>query len=911
MLAVRSDLAVEPKKLTINSKAEMLSIELKFNNKNVICITTCYRVGTLGEANHKEVDSHLRTLALNKKYSKHIILGDFNLSKTSWPEAESSDRIENMFIDTFNDLGLQQLISAPTHEQGRTLDIVLTSKLELIKDVTILNQHDVCHSDHFGIKFKLNFKVKKLVIKRKMFNYKKANWDGLNRDLNSVKWDHLLKYSEADSGWKKFKRVLSDLLHKHIPTITVKGDHQPPWFDNETFQLCRKKERLRKKFKQTKSSSDYSNFANCRKDFKNLVKEKMRDNFHDEDDPALISKTFWKHLKSASGTTRIPETVSYHTRFRNNSKDQAELFNEYFAEQFSDTSSYDIELDFSNDTENNIDFNFRRVRTLLYKVNANKAGGPDGIHGKVLKNCAGSLAYPLSLLFKTSYNTGQIPDEWKLANVVPVHKRGSKLSVENYRPISLTCLVMKIFEKIIRDELMKKCEHILNSNQHGFLPAKSCTTQMIPFIESIALAMNEGYRTDVVYFDFAKAFDAVNHDIILEKLKNQFKIDGALLKFLVNYLQNRKQCVLIGGAKSDLTGVRSGVPQGSILGPLLFVLFINDMSEIISSDTMIALYADDTKIWRKICTWKDHEILQMDIAALHEWSVKNKMKFHPHKCKVLPIAPIGKGLDNIWDQIFPCNIFYYNLNGVELNYVESEKDLGIFVSKNLSWVDQILALYSKASSRLGLLKRTLHFSKCQKQKRVFYLALVRSQFEHCVQIWRPKADTYIEKLERVQRRAVKWILSELDHHYNDVEYIKRLKDLDLLPLRYRFLLSDLTMFYKIYYNKTCIKLPEYYIPVTNEDFGRLRKTIKPPDYLTRNQILNLEKLRQTKNDSLSVKCMTEVKHNVFRDSYFFRAIHEWNRIPVEIRSAPSIAVFEKDLTCYLWKQITEYEMEPD
>ena len=742
-----------------------------------------------------------------------------------------------------------------------------------------------------------------------MFNYKKANWEGLNRDLNSVKWDYYLKCNEANLGWERFKNILSNLCHKHIPTITIKGDIKPPWFDNDTYKLCRKKERLRKKFKLTKSASDFSNYSNCRKDFKNLVKEKMRANVIDEEDPALISKKFWKHLKFTSGSSRIPETVTYHTRFRNNYKDQAELFNEFFADQFSDTSRYDIDIDFSNDAVNDIDFNFRRIRTLLNKINVSKAIGPDGIHGMVLKHCAGSIAYPLSLIFKTSYNTGQVPDEWKLANVVPVHKKGSKASVENYRPISLTCLVMKIFEKIIRNEIMTKCEHLLNSNQHGFLPLKSCTTQMIPFTESIALAMNEGYRTDVVYFDFSKAFDSVNHDIILDKLKNKFNIDGALLKFLVNYLKDRKQCVLVGGTRSNLVGVKSGVPQGSILGPLLFVLFINDMNEAVSSDTMSALYADDTKIWRKICYWQDHEILQKDITALYEWSVRNKMKFHPQKCKVVPIAPKGRGHDNIWDQVFAFNIFYYNLNGAELHFVESEKDLGVLVTTNLSWTEQILALYSKASSRLGLLKRTLHFTNCPQQKRAFYLAIVRSQFEHCVQIWRPTSDTHIEKLEKIQRRAVKWILSEFDHHYNDVEYIKRLKELDLLPLRYRFLFSDLIMFYNIYYRKTCVKLPEYYKPITDNDTCRLRRTIKPPNYLICNETIHLQNLRQTKNDTLSIKCTIDANNNAFKNSYFFRTIHEWNRIPVEIRSAPSIATFEKDLKYYIWKQILQ--LEPD
>ena len=213
------------------------------------------------------------------------------------------------------------------------------------------------------------------------------------------------------------------------------------------------------------------------------------------------------------------------------------------------------------------------------------------------------------------------------------------------------------------------------------------------------------------------------------------------------------------------------------------------------------------------------------------------------------------------------------------------------------------------SSRLGLLKRTLHFVKCQKQKRAFYLAIVRSQFEHCVQVWRPTSDTLIEKLERIQRRAVKWILSEQDYHYNDLEYTNRLRDLNLLPLKYRFMLSDLSMFYEIYNDKSCIKIPEYYKPLTNEDTSRLRKTIQPPSYLGGNETLNLEKMRKTKNDNLSLKCTTCVNSNVFKNSFFYRTVQEWNRIPIEIRSAENLALFKDRLIQYLRKQA--FEIEPD
>ena len=183
---------------------------------------------------------------------------------------------------------------------------------------------------------------------------------------------------------------------------------------------------------------------------------------------------------------------------------------------------------------------------------------------------------------------------------------------------------------------------------------------MIDFIDSLTFSINDNVRSDVIYFDFAKAFDSVNHDIISQKLKHEFSIDGTLLKILMNYLCDRKQCVLIGGAQSGLKDVRSEVPQGSILGPLLFVLFINDMSECISEGTNIALYADDTKIWRKIVNWIDHEVLQRDIDSLYNWAERNKMKFHPKKCKVVMVT--GRTSENSVLSVFPFQYFYYTLN---------------------------------------------------------------------------------------------------------------------------------------------------------------------------------------------------------------------------------------------------------
>ena len=313
------------------------------------------------------------------------------------------------------------------------------------------------------------------------------------------------------------------------------------------------------------------------------------------------------------------------------------MFNRYFHKQFSEPSKYDVDIDFTNDASFDIDFSVSRVESVLSGIDINKSQGPDEINGSVLKNCSKSLSYPISKIFNLSYNTGSIPTDWKTANVVPIHKKDDKSKVINYRPISLTSLVMKVFERILYDELLVRIIDKIDPRQHGFLKNKSCNTNLLSFTESVTRKLHEKIGTDVIYFDFAKAFDTVSHDLILQKLKLQYKIDGALLKFFAEYLRDRTQRVILDNLLSENVNVLSGVPQGSILGPLLFVLFINDIYTNIDINTKIALYADDTKIWREINFQTDCEILQKDINSLYEWSCKNKMLFHPNKCKTLTI----------------------------------------------------------------------------------------------------------------------------------------------------------------------------------------------------------------------------------------------------------------------------------
>ena len=338
----------------------------------------------------------------------------------------------------------------------------------------------------------------------------------------------------------------------------------------------------------------------------------------------MLTKKFWSHVKSSKNSSRIPEVMSYEGLTANERPAKANMLNQYFYKQFSEPSCYETNIEFDNDITFDIDFSALRVKLLLVNSDINKAQGPDAVSGAVLKNCSETLAYPLSILFNLSYNTGYIPQEWKLGNVVPVHKKDDRNRVTNYRPISLTSLVMKVFERILYDELLTRTIDKIDKRQHGFLRNRSCNFNLLLFNESIARSLHEKIGTYIIYFDFAKAFDTVSHDLILKKLITQYNIDGTLLKFFTEYLRSRKQRVILDSVISESVDLLSGVPQGSILGPLLFVPFINDIYANIDNDSNIALFADDTKIWRDINSESDCETLQNDINTLSIWSRNNK-----------------------------------------------------------------------------------------------------------------------------------------------------------------------------------------------------------------------------------------------------------------------------------------------
>uniref|UniRef100_A0A8C3F3S5 Reverse transcriptase domain-containing protein n=1 Tax=Chrysemys picta bellii TaxID=8478 RepID=A0A8C3F3S5_CHRPI len=284
-----------------------------------------------------------------------------------------------------------------------------------------------------------------------------------------------------------------------------------------------------------------------------------------------------------------------------------------------------------------IEVSLEEVLELIDKLNSNKSPGPDGIHPRVLKELKCEVAELLTKVCNLSFKSASVPNDWKLANVTPIFKKGSRGDPGNYRPVSLTLVPGKLVETIVKNKIVRHTEKhkLLSNSQHGFCKGKSCLTNLLEFFEGVNKHVDKGDPVDIVYLDFQKAFDKVPHQTLLSKVSGH-GIKGKVLSWIENWLKDREQRIGINGKFSEWRGVTSGVPQGSVLGPILFNLFINDLEKGVNSE--VAKFADDTKLLKIVKTKADCDELQKDLTKLSDWATKWQMKFNVDKCKVIHIG---------------------------------------------------------------------------------------------------------------------------------------------------------------------------------------------------------------------------------------------------------------------------------
>ena len=302
--------------------------------------------------------------------------------------------------------------------------------------------------------------------------------------------------------------------------------------------------------------------------------------------------------------------------------------------------------------------------------------------------------------FNMSLKEGIVPFEWKEANSIPLFKKGSRNKSVNYRPVSLTSVICKLLETIIRDHMMDfLIKHkLINPSQHGFLKAKSCLTNLLCFLEEITKWVDDGSPVDVIYLDFQKAFDKVPHQRLISKLKSH-GMGNSIINWIEQWLKDRRQRVVVDGEVSSWKSVLSGVPQGSVLGPILLLVYINDLEEGVTGK--ILKFADDTKLFRKVKEIGDKQNLQDDIDKLVKWSEKWQMLFNFGKCKCLHTGSGNTGMN-------------YEMGGTILSKTVKEKDLGVTMNANMKVSEQCRIAASKGNQVLGMIRRNITY--CIKKK---------------------------------------------------------------------------------------------------------------------------------------------------------------------------------------------------
>ena len=558
--------------------------------------------------------------------------------------------------------------------------------------------------------------------------------------------------------------------------------------------LIKKKNSLRMRIKRSSSPSDYLRLRNQFKSLRSTIKRMLRDSRLEYMNKICANrdynpKRFWSFFKTRSKVSNIPGKVSTKVNdsermHANSNTDIANMFNEYFVSIFSSDSDVAFE---HRDRLHNVEFeditlSEEEVLAVIMNLDHNKAHGPDNIPARLLKETAAQIAPSLCSLFNKSLRIGVVPDDWKLANVVPVYKHGEKAEVENYRPISLLSLISKTLERCVFNNIKHHAYEQINPCQNGFVPKKSCITQLIEVLDHIGRDLDRGKQIDVLYLDMSKAFDRVSHAKLLHRLR-EFGFGGSILKWFGSYLTNRYQQTTVLGATSRPLPVTSGVPQGSIFGPLLFLLYENHLSNSVTN-SRIAIFADDTKIFKTINSISDASALQNDLSNFQESSSSINLELNNTKCKVLRVTRRHNKIT-----------YPYKLNDTILECTDCERDLGVLTSSTLTWSKQVDHLCNKSTKMLGYVRRSTLNIKDITVRRRLYLCLVRSQLCYGSQIWAPQSVTLIKRVERLQRRATKYILN-LPFRC-DTTYNQRLILLDLLPLCYWHEFLDMVTFYKL------------------------------------------------------------------------------------------------------------------
>lgn len=782
---------------------EVISFSDKYCSINMVklineklTIINIYRPPDCPVASFQEIIIRIKAtiLPLQSPMEDIILLGDFNLPRMRWPEGEvltggllDEQRQGHLLLDLANTLMLSQYITKPTRGIN-TLDLVFTNNHELFLHYsvtpTIISDHNIIeisfnHPDTPTSQCNTQNQTQAPLSK---LDFSKADWDHLNKLFQETNWTEMLQFTEPSQSYEFILLKIENICQSVIPERKPKSARKIPrqcriWFRNKA-NLCKQlklttsQHRMCKLLDQIHSLEfklqNYYN--NNRKEMEKKALKEIKSN----------SKVFFKYAKKFSKTkVGIGPFLDENDKAVHSPSILAEMLSSQYKKVFitprSDKEILDPANFFSNTDRNNpslsnFEFDLSDVEKVIDLLKVDSAPGPDGLPTVLLKKCKSTLSQPLTVLWRQSLDTGKIPDPLKYATIIPIHKGDSRAIPKNYRPVALTSHLIKVFERLMRNNLVSYLEKhdFMNEHQHGFRPGRSCLTQLIEHYDLILHYLENGVNVDVIYLDFAKAFDKVDHGILCHKLLSM-GISGKIGAWLHNFLHNRLQRVLVNGSLSSPTTVISGVPQGTVLGPILFLIHIADIDN--GTTSHVSSFADDTRVLRPIKECRDVVALQSDLETIYTWQEANNMEFNSSKFETLRY---GKNLQ------IKRDTGYKTPSGTPIEVKNSVRDLGITMSSDCSFKTHIVNLCAKVRSLTGWILRTF-IARDKETMKVLWSSLVRPHLDYCSQLYAPQKIGEMTLLENLQRSFT----AQIDG-MGSLDYWERLTALGWLSVERRF-----------------------------------------------------------------------------------------------------------------------------
>ena len=840
--------------LKVSTELTAASVECK--NKQKLIIVSAYRPPNSDATYMTEMRETITDIHCLHPEATIWLAGDFNLPDIDWGSNcisgnQYNKNISQQLLDLIYDTGSEQMIKFETRGKN-TLDLFITNRPSLVirtKPLPGVSDHDIVFAE---VDTKA---VHKKLPSRKILLWKKADMDSLKLRVGKFSESFIgsnTANTDINTLWNTFKSNCTTIINDLIPSKMSSSRVSQPWITGQLKRMTRQKKRAYRKAKKSGDEQDITAYKTLQKNVQHQCKKAYNEYINNlvagNNNPKKLYSFISSKRQDSSGVTLLKRNGIGHC----DPSAKATILNNQFSSVFTEENHNNMPDMGERTIPNMVDFSIdcKGVEKLLAELNPHKAQGPDNIPPNFLKCCAKELSPSLTLIFQASLEQGKVPDDWKQALVTPLFKKGDRTAPENYRPISLTSVCCKLMEHIIHSQVMHHLDkhNALCDQQHGFRKRRSCESQLILTLQDLAKGIEEGEQIDAVLLDFSKAFDKVPHQRLLYKI-NHYGVHGATLRWIESFLSGRTQQVVVEGQSSPSAPVTSGVPQGSVLGPLLFLLYINDMPSRVTSTTR--LFADDSLLYCKIKTVEDTRTLQEDLRKLEQWESDWQMQFNPGKCEVIRISR-RKNLIQAT----------YQIHQQDLSVVENGRYLGVTLNNKLSWNPHVDSVTKKANNSLAFLRRNL--ARCPtKIKAQCYQTLVRPILEYASPVWDPHTNSNINKLEAVQRRAARFVTGDYRTTSSTTDMLTRLQ---WPTLQERRCTAKVIMIYRISYCLVDIPAAAHLHPSGLSTRGHTLRYLVP-------------------------YCRTDV----YRCSFFPTGIRLWNQLPEAIATAPTLESFKARL----------------